>query len=251
MKTKSYNGDGLVLYKYVTIDTLKKIISNKIFQWSSPLLFNDPFDSDGSIPPDKESMRRLLIDSIRITGSLDDVVLDEVDSELQKILDDDYDKEAENIYSSSLNIQELKEGLKNSAIFCLSAVNDSILMWSHYADHHKGAVIQLKANIQKDSVLRLATLVKYVCTKPRFNLSCNNLDTLSDYLDKALYYKAEEWRYEEEYRIVIPDELDDNNDTKLMPYFSDEIKAIYFGCRCIPGEINEVKNILVKRNLKA
>lgn len=32
------------LYKYVTADTAKKLISTQAFRWSSPLNFNDPFD---------------------------------------------------------------------------------------------------------------------------------------------------------------------------------------------------------------
>jgi hypothetical protein len=31
-------------YKYVTVDTVKKILQNGTLQWSSPMLFNDPFD---------------------------------------------------------------------------------------------------------------------------------------------------------------------------------------------------------------
>jgi hypothetical protein len=32
------------LYKYASLETAKKIIKSKKFQWSSPLMFNDPFD---------------------------------------------------------------------------------------------------------------------------------------------------------------------------------------------------------------
>jgi hypothetical protein len=34
----------MYLYKYVTADTAKAIISSRALRWSSPLCFNDPFD---------------------------------------------------------------------------------------------------------------------------------------------------------------------------------------------------------------
>jgi len=41
-------------------------------------------------------------------------------------------------------LKRYKEILKHIGIFCLSPFNDNMLMWSHYADSHKGVCLQFR-----------------------------------------------------------------------------------------------------------
>jgi len=40
----------------------------------------------------------------------------------------------------------IRNMLSDSKILCLAAPHDNILMWSHYADHHTGAVLRFKTD---------------------------------------------------------------------------------------------------------
>src|SRR5262249_18594437 len=51
-------------------------------------------------------------------------------------------------------------------ILCLSAVHDNILMWSHYADCHRGAVLEFGPVKESNSPFLFARPVTYSATVP-------------------------------------------------------------------------------------
>ena len=86
-------------------------------------------------------------------------------------------------------------------IYCLTSRLDSVLMWSHYADQHKG--ICLEFDVTRDPIGR-AYKVLYSEVLPAIGP-----DTLVDskaMVDSVLLTKARAWCYEDEYRILARDE---------------------------------------------
>jgi len=81
-------------------------------------------------------------------------------------------------------------------ILCLSELADDILMWSHYADSHRGVCLEFDA--QSDFFAR-AQSVKYQLDRPILNPI---LDSPARMAVSALLTKAEHWAYEKEWRIV-------------------------------------------------
>jgi len=92
----------------------------------------------------------------------------------------------------------IENQLRNIGIYCLSAKNDDILMWSHYADGHKGFCIELEGNATK-TFLKRAQEISYQQKLPIINYFER------DWLPKLLMTKSEHWRYEEEWRIIQVD----------------------------------------------
>jgi Protein of unknown function (DUF2971) len=77
-------------------------------------------------------------------------------------------------------------------IYCLSTRPASPLMWSHYADHHRGVCLEFDARTLD---FGSATEVTYSATYPNFRLE--------DDTDLSPFYiKSSDWAYEEEYRLV-------------------------------------------------
>jgi Protein of unknown function (DUF2971) len=77
-------------------------------------------------------------------------------------------------------------------IYCLTAQPASQLMWSHYADHHRGVCLEFDVRTRD---FCSATEVKYSATYPNFRLD--------DDTDLSPFYtKSSDWAYEEEYRLV-------------------------------------------------
>ena len=92
-----------------------------------------------------------------------------------------------------------------SGLVCFSRRNDGILLWSHYADGHKGFVVgfgvpQLVSSFGKeDGVL---VKVMYKKARPIIDLYSNVEDW--DIATAIVGTKSPEWKYEEEYRLIIP-----------------------------------------------
>lgn len=83
----------------------------------------------------------------------------------------------------------------NNKIACFTCKNDSLLMWAHYGNHLKG--VCLCFDTKKDSFLfSHAHKVEY--TKFR------NRDRNYNFY----FYKASEWKYEKEWRLVVQGQED-------------------------------------------
>ena len=101
-------------------------------------------------------------------------------------------------------------------IACFSGRSDSILMWSHYADHHRGYCIEyevdwepsvdapLKVNyVLARSVITTAQLLLFSSEDLR---SAWDADSNMDSVTHALYFeKSEDWTYENEWRTLLLD----------------------------------------------
>ena len=94
-----------------------------------------------------------------------------------------------------------------SGVFCVSEVGLNPTMWSHYADHGAGMMIELAVkNVRAiDRIFRIGDLdfapVKYVRKMPRQTI----LDWLDDYHKSRLrscLTKFKDWSYEREWRLI-------------------------------------------------
>lgn len=127
-------------------------------------------------------------------------------------------------------------------ILCLTNSNRKKLMWSHYADSHKGLCLVVEvpeslvcpvcysgnrifedSNIDDILIKGKSTSKKLLKNKPIIDLP---------YEHKVALIKDQKWEYEKEYRIV----LDESSplltvDSENRFFFDLKIKRIYLGCR--------------------
>lgn len=80
-------------------------------------------------------------------------------------------------------------------IYCVSKNPTNLLMWSHYANCHKGICIGFDA---QKTIFKQARKIDYTETLPKLNRD----DSPEDLLDKIALTKSKDWSYEEEYRIL-------------------------------------------------
>lgn len=131
------------------------------------------------------------------------------------------------LYSDQDNF--IEKFRKRYAICCFTADPLNILMWSHYASHHCGFVMEFK--IEK-SVLNqtIPILIKdypfpvsYDNTFPVINFPSSDQkrneilkthEKISEFLKKSLLTKAECWIYEKELRLIFNTHL--NHDYKVL-----------------------------------
>lgn len=264
-------------YKYTSFETAKIILENQTLRYSSPLIFNDPFDCQAGLHLEfnAEQFANLFIDKIEnallsnkpphfaafneyseiilrmrehvSTHGFDKAVFIEKTSPLITALSHEYDKMHSNILNNWDN------AVKRMRLLCLSTKKDDILMWSHYADYHKGVVIELKVaeNESEDDPLWLAHPIRYI-NKPEPFYDNGFFDEIlgikpkmyKSFLDTFGYVKYDVWQYENEWRVL--DLLTDSNEIMYedCKFRSNIISSIIFGCSCPDNKISELISLI-------
>lgn len=81
-------------------------------------------------------------------------------------------------------------------VLCLAGNREHPLMWSHYADSHRGAAIGLTTNA---NILSYLAPVRYSESRGRYFLGDKDIMNL---YHQAFFFKADFWDYEDEHRII-------------------------------------------------
>jgi hypothetical protein len=144
-------------------------------------------------------------------------------------------------------------------ILCFSEIHDGILMWSHYANSHKGVVLAFKPNIERDSVFLAAQKVNYLDDVPLLPTLEEFLEVvisqkpplkMTDLFKQRVYTKSTAWKYEEEWRVFTKwkeprDGVDPDHSDRL--FHVDELVEIYFGCLIDSANQRAIESIVEKR----
>ncbi len=114
-------------------------------------------------------------------------------------------------------------------VLCFSTVNDNLLMWAHYADSHKGFVLEF--DTEDEQFRRLGDLHPITYDTNRPVLDPVKQITFDIYLRKSL-----DWQYEHEYRLVRPlQECEKRSlvagEFYFVPMPRSCVKAVYLGTR--------------------
>ena len=179
-------------YKYVSSETARIILNTRKFRYSSPLLFNDPFDVQTELKFnfDINNFHNEIVDEMIRLASLDEIIPFEEDTDLKKVIVllkkhiqkegkvnafMKYDQVAiikdisQVLEETRLNYNYMwREFLKALRVFSMSTKYDSILMWSYYANNHSGVVFKLKVLPEEDNLICVADPVIYQSKSLKF-----------------------------------------------------------------------------------
>lgn len=266
-------------FKYTSFETAIRVIESKSFRWSSPTKFNDPFDHQAGFVLNFSPE----VFSQSLSSSIERVIFTDIEpsitpttlfSELtlrlrqirhklprSEILRDLHKLSAESAATLNDSIGQLnaavQEHLCHSRVFCVSEKFDNVVMWSHYADQHKGVVFKLRCIDELDNTLLAAKKVQYTdafLPFPDADAYARHL-TGEQPLDFApliwniAYTKHDDWSYEEEWRVhmsLLNEPLGDGY--SVYPENPRIFEAIYLGCRMESEEIKSIVD-LVHRSL--
>jgi hypothetical protein len=128
--------------------------------------------------------------------------------------------------------QRLREEIsKTRGIICLSACWDDILMWSHYAEEHRGFAVAIDRDHQYVEQLHFQP-VEYASQRPScsivFNSERQGFRIPADHINISLYTKSMHWSYEHEWRSVHA--LDADKPITLVNIPADAIPLILLVC---------------------
>ena len=223
------------LYKFEKINeqTLRNLKNAQLF-FNTPSSFNDPFDCsilETSVILDNSDY----VDIFNHYFNEHDIILK---SEIKDISDipEKYKKQ---IYSGIQNTLKQKQHqyLYNTGCTCFSERKDHILMWSHYADCHKGFCLEFNTSFQP---FQNAMQVNYSYDYPSINLKklILNHQAHDEGLLSPILTKHKCWCYEKEWRIFHKEPH------KPYGYEVDALNAIYFGAAANETDIEIVCLIL-------
>ena len=125
--------------------------------------------------------------------------------------------------------QEMERVTESVGIFCLSARNDSLLMWSHYTDGHRGICLQFSTG---QGQLFGCTLEQVIYQDLHPELAITDTNDLH-WTRRYLTTKALDWSYEQEWRIFY-----DTPGPQVAPH--EEMSAVILGCSISPSDRQEV-----------
>lgn len=267
-------------YKYATAQTTIRILETGRIRYSSPLLFNDPFDVQAGLHLafDQSTLPERI--HARIVG----LVMSEEEPQIPKTsplagavaamrrarregwfspdtLRRLMEPELSTLPATVTRMRDHFQGevwqsqLQRLRLLCVSEDNDNLLMWAHYTQNHEGAVLKLRVLPERDNALCVAQPVIYTSTPAAFlaeETLFGSLFGLGAWDDEAILppryicTKSDSWSYEKEWRVWYPEPKVTTplfTDMRLEP---EEVGAVYLGCRIEASHRDSIRALLTR-----
>ena len=199
-----------VLYKYCAFNEYtENIFTHNEIYFAKPKEFNDPFDS-------------------RVGLSYDGT-----EEQWKNFLEGWYRKNEPNLlpeqrcYKVNIclrNRNNIPKSLGNSflekmGVYCMSAINNHILMWSHYSNGHSGFCLEFDAN---NNFFGRSQEISYQKEYPNVNFF---MSSQWEKTQAMLLTKADHWYYEHEWRII-----DHNKGPGIKHFPAESLTGVIIGC---------------------
>jgi hypothetical protein len=220
------------LYKYGTIEDIMRILRGSI-RFTQPSDFNDPFEllPEVVIPNDAIKSELSFSFDLQVQRRLQRPgALAEVPAGFQA--------------SDATSRDIVKQFNSLIGILCLSRVSDSLLMWAHYGAQYAGAVVEFDGSHE---FFEGQIDVEYRALRPMRDVAA--YVSPSEPIPIAeLCVKSEQWRYEQEVRLVrsLADcDVNRGTDDRKFPIYTRRlpiecIKSVTLGERTPVEEQREV-----------
>lgn len=245
----SANDIPKTLYKYRDWDNpySRTVLEQNQAYFSSPIHFNDPFDSRIPIRLDhlnEHELNQFIDDYIEVFAR-------EIQDDPKEALDSPYTfrKTSKSRLRNSQYRDLIKINSKNQEIFsqsdldcfgiyCLSEKRDDVLMWSHYSKNHEGICVGFNTSVFYQELLENRDNSNYHLLEFR---DVNYLESfpaikagVSSTIGTDIFFsKAKNWEYEKEWRALIHfyDKIN-----RVITFSEECIEEVYLGCKMVNKE---------------
>lgn len=195
-------------------------IENGEFWFSSPSKFNDPIDCGISLNTQGNTplFANILASGLSRIGQATGAAIknplqnEGIAASVQEITDEliaNNDALGSELLEASQDhtaYNSLKEQFTSSGILSLSELGDNILMWSHYAQQHKGICVEFERKPSNFLGNPSCTFpVRYSIKAPTINANNYRHATREEQIEMELSLvltKASDWAYEREWRAI-------------------------------------------------
>jgi len=234
------------IYKYFRFnEDFKSSLINKYIWFSSKDKLNDPFEFNFKFPDNGKEISSYTNNLVRaILKTIKYKTLNKKGHlsirEVYKL----FHEEPSLVHKFLKKDLELND-FKRRGICCFSEVSDEILLWSHYADSHKGIVVEFNTSKLTTSIgeknpdkKNIAWgRVNYVDEFPEIRLGNIPEEEVHIELAKQFWTKLNNWKYEKEFRIVSTIKGKVNFDTS-------SITKIILGCKVSKKNVEYISEFM-------
>lgn len=194
--------------------TYDNLLNNKIW-FNSVLNFNDPYDF--FIPVNLNFTDKTFIKNDPFSNNIDP----EYSAKIRKCLKNNPDK------LHAFYQKGVENTAKDFLISCFSETAKEILMWSHYADYHRGICLKFDSSLDKqffhkeDNCCKKGKIrkVKY----PKKYKKINYFEDPKKFFFTNVYTKYHKWKYEKEWRLF--------SRSHSIQFKKESLVGVIFGCR--------------------
>jgi len=132
--------------------------------------------------------------------------------------------------------QQQDEKYSHTGVACFTTKLENILMWSYYANGHKGFCLEFDTKYFPSS----AKLIQVIYSSSYPTLSPEDLYKAPHKLGEPLYTKSKDWENEEEWRLIM------KQGDSSFEYNHKALTAIYFGCWALKEDIEKITTLPAK-----
>lgn len=205
-----------MIYRYINNDVKKlETVKRNLLWMSSPMDFNDPFDCNFPI------LKSFSAEEFHAVMQLGGQALGKEPPRIEVYQSASPTEQSQFIENY---IVQFREKIASFGVHCFSEIWDSILMWSHYSDKHRGICLGYDDTKFTKDYPGVLNKVRYSTHYPDVQLGEVAQD-INKMLEKYLLTKHVDWRYEREWRLIIHDEAK----TRVPAPFP--LKEIIFGVK--------------------
>ena len=228
------------------------LISNKELYFSHPKDLNDPLDVSIDIQAEYERAKRHVYETDTHPERRSSFLITMLDSIKKGVTES-----GEYIY---LN-RALYEFMQTRGVLSVSKTAHDALLWSHYADAHRGLCLGFNSEILKIEGVSGATDVRYLPHPPYMEKFLELTDEIGEFcrpwdgvhfteeqgknfynkqvdtmLDIGLYTKSEDWKYEMEFRIM--------SSPGNHPFSSTALEEIILGSKISDTDEQKIRELI-------
>jgi hypothetical protein len=236
-----------ILYKYRTWNNLfnRKVLTDNELYLSSPADFNDPFDCQVMMN------FNLLENRVEIDKYFEQAVDNHWETlskqgksklKIKELLIDDYLNNPTEFQNGFESYSSSKQNSK-FGILSLSQRWDSILMWSHYSAEHTGYSVGFDLN-KLSETNHFDTGREVIYSNNNEFPKLNPIDNESYDIFKTTHYKAKDWEYEMEYRLLkVFENKETSNINRVIKIPNECFVEIILGMKISENNKLEIINI--------
>ena len=232
------------LYKFQSFEGKSSIENLRRSQiwFSKPAGLNDPFDCTipvKFIDTDNEDvmtkfMENYYFENLRKSGNAEEISKFKQEHFRNGKLDQETLIQADKMIRE-FSQQQTKKYL-NTGVACFTTELTNILMWSHYANGHRGFCLEFDTEYFPSS----AKLIKVIYGSSYPTLSPEDLFKEPHKLGEPLYTKSKDWENEEEWRLIM------KKGDSSFEYNPKALTGIYFGYWALKENIDKIITLPAK-----
>ncbi len=202
------------LYKYTSVDSALEVLQTEEVYFSHRQELNDPFDGKQTIDlftceKRKEAMKNANQKIKKyeekghdLSGMLSGMNREEYHKRFIK--DEEFANSQMQKFAKSMDIF-------NIGVYCFAEQNDSIVMWAHYANNHKGCCLEFNLQehvsryVEKGKPCFPFSFLRSVKYSDKHPVHVIGEEDAYPKENSAYISKSEDWRYEKEWRAIMYD----------------------------------------------